>query len=136
MVINKGLTIGNKSLKEHFEVINHKECIGTIEKYIQNKTDLSIEVIKELHKIILKNIDDSQAGILRRTNVRILGAAHICLIVLRLETLLVKARFFNLFFQIFLRIRIKLNVFLLRYIVDYHPQRWACTVPECRRFPP
>lgn len=88
MVINRGLTIGNKSLKEHFEVINHKECIGTIEKYIQNKTDLSIEVIKELHKIILKNIDDSQAGILRRTNVRILGAAHIPPDAVKLERLL------------------------------------------------
>jgi Fic family protein len=27
LVINRGLTIGNKSLKEHFEAINHKEGI-------------------------------------------------------------------------------------------------------------
>jgi Fic family protein len=77
LVINRGLTIGNKSLKEHFEVINHKECIQLLEKYIERKEDLSITVIKDLHKIILKNIDDLQAGVFRRTNVRILGAVHI-----------------------------------------------------------
>ena len=27
LVINRGLTIGNKSLKEHFEAINHKDGI-------------------------------------------------------------------------------------------------------------
>lgn len=26
LVINRGLTIGNKTLKEHFEALNHKEC--------------------------------------------------------------------------------------------------------------
>ena len=77
LVINRGLTIGNKSLKEHFEAINHKECINLIEKYVQKKKDLSLEIIKELHLSILKNIDDIQAGVFRRTNVRILGAVHI-----------------------------------------------------------
>jgi len=77
LVINRGLTIGNKSLKEHFEVLNHKECIQLLEKYIEKKEDLSVTIIKELHKLILKNIDDFQAGVFRRTNVRILGAVHI-----------------------------------------------------------
>ena len=34
LVLNRGLTIGNKSLKEHFEAINHKECIELIEKFV------------------------------------------------------------------------------------------------------
>lgn len=77
LVINRGLTIGNKSLKEHFEAINHKECIELIEKFVEKKDELSTDFIKKIHKSILKNIDDSQAGVYRNTNVRILGAVHI-----------------------------------------------------------
>lgn len=76
LVLNRGLTIGNKSLKEHFEAINHKECIELIEKFVEKKEELSTKFIKHLHKIILKNIDDYQAGVYRKTNVRILGAVH------------------------------------------------------------
>jgi Fic family protein len=77
LVINRGLTIGNKSLKEHFEAINHKECIELIQKFVEKKEELNVQFIKQLHKIILKNIDDYQAGKYRKTNVRILGAVHI-----------------------------------------------------------
>ena len=77
LVINKGLTIGNKSLQEHFEVLNHKECIELVEKFVEKKEKLSIQFIQEIHKIILKNIDDYQAGKYRTPNVRILGAVHI-----------------------------------------------------------
>ena len=77
LVLNRGLTIGNKSLKEHFEAINHKECIELIEEFVEKKKELNTEFIKELHKIILKNIDEYQGGVYRKTNVRILGAVHI-----------------------------------------------------------
>jgi len=77
LVINRGLTIGNKSLKEHFEAINHKECIELLEDFVDKKEELSTRFIKHIHAIILKNIDDYQAGVYRKTNVRILGAVHI-----------------------------------------------------------
>jgi len=77
LVINRGLTIGNKSLKEHFEAINHKEGIELVERFVDKKKDLDESFIKDLHKIILKNIDDRSAGIYRTSNVRILGAVHI-----------------------------------------------------------
>ncbi|EMM95618.1 Fic/DOC domain protein [Leptospira interrogans serovar Zanoni str. LT2156] len=34
-------------------------------------------MIREIHGLILKNIDDEEAGVFRRTNVRITGASHI-----------------------------------------------------------
>jgi hypothetical protein len=39
LVLNRGLTIGNKSLKEHFEALNHKECIELIEKFVEKKEE-------------------------------------------------------------------------------------------------
>ncbi len=77
LVINRGLTIGNKSLKEHFEVINHKKGIEFLEKFIEKKKELDETFIKDLHGIILRNIDDQQAGMYRNTRVRILGSVHI-----------------------------------------------------------
>lgn len=77
LVLNRGLTIGGKSLKEHFEIINHKEAIGQLKEFVQKKLDLSEELILELHKIILNNIDPLERGKYRRTNVRILGAVHL-----------------------------------------------------------
>ncbi|EKO25747.1 Fic family protein [Leptospira interrogans] len=77
LVLRQGITIGNKSLREHFEVLNHKEGIDFIENTIKKKKDISIDLIREIHGLILKNIDDEEAGVFRRTNVRITGASHI-----------------------------------------------------------
>jgi len=77
LVLNRGLTIGNKSLEEHFEALNHKECIGLLERFVEKRETLSVSFIKKIHAVILKNIDDRGAGVYRRTNVRILGAVHI-----------------------------------------------------------
>jgi len=77
LVINRGLTIGKKSLSEHFEAINHKEGIQYLYDFIKKKKELSEDAILALHKIILKNIDDTEAGHYRTSNVMITGAVHI-----------------------------------------------------------
>jgi Fic family protein len=77
LVINRGLTIGNKTLKEHFEAINHKESIQFLYDFVKKKKNLDEAVILEIHKIILKNINDADAGHYRNVNVMITGAVHL-----------------------------------------------------------
>jgi Fic family protein len=77
LVINRGLTIGKKSLKEHFEAINHKEGIQFLYDFVQKKKELSEDTVLEIHKIILKNISDTDAGHFRNANVMITGAVHL-----------------------------------------------------------
>ena len=77
IVLNNGVTIGGKTVNEHLEAINHREGIIQIEKIIQNQQELTENVIKDIHRIILKGIDDLEAGCYRRTNVRIVGARMI-----------------------------------------------------------
>lgn len=77
LVLNRGITIGNKSIREHFEAVNHKQCVERIERFVQKKEALTIGFILELHRIILHGIDDENAGRFRRQNVRILGAVHL-----------------------------------------------------------
>ncbi len=76
-VVLEGITIGGKTLREHFEVINHAEAILYIEDMIKNKEELSEYVIKSIHSLILKNIDNDNAGKYRNQNVIISGAEHI-----------------------------------------------------------
>lgn len=77
VILEDGLTIGKgKSLKEHLEVINHKEAIDYIDDIVSKDLDISERVIKDLHYIILKSIDNKNAGQYRQTNVLISGSKH------------------------------------------------------------
>ena len=74
IVINKGITIGGKTVNEHFEAINHKNGIEYIRSIVGKKEKITEETVKKLHELILKSIDDGEAGCYRRQNVRIVGA--------------------------------------------------------------
>lgn len=77
IVLEAGLTIGSKSLKEHLEVINHKEAISFVEDLADSKTDITERNIREIHGLVLKEIDSKYAGRYRDIQVRITGAVHV-----------------------------------------------------------
>ena len=76
-ILEDGVTIGGKSLREHLEAINHKQAIMLAEDIVKQKEIMSERIIKELHAIIMHGIDNSIAGVYRRNNVIISGANHI-----------------------------------------------------------
>ncbi|WP_019413821.1 Fic family protein [Paenisporosarcina sp. TG20] len=76
VVMEDGLTIGGKRLQEHFEVINHSEAIYFIEDQVNRIEPLDEKTLKMIHHLILKNIDDENAGAYRPINVRISGSQH------------------------------------------------------------
>lgn len=76
-VVLEGITIGGKSLVEHLEAINHREAIFFVEGLITNQEPLSEWNIKNIHALILKEIDNTNAGKYRNENVVISGAKHI-----------------------------------------------------------
>jgi Fic family protein len=76
-VVLEGITIGGKSVVEHLEVINHREAILFLEEMINNNDPLSEWNIKNIHALILKEIDNQNAGKYRMENVVIGGAVHI-----------------------------------------------------------
>ena len=77
LVVNEGITIGGKTVNEHLEAINHVKGIEYLKEIVQKKAEISENIIKEMHRIILSLIDDVEAGHYRRTNVRIVGANHL-----------------------------------------------------------
>lgn len=76
-VVLEGITIGGKTMREHLEAINHKEAIEFLEKLINDNSELSEMDIKNIHALVLKGIDDENAGRYRTENVIISGAIHI-----------------------------------------------------------
>lgn len=77
VVLEDGITIWKgKTLKEHLEVINHKEAIDYIEDIVRKDIDISETVIKNLHYIILKSINNENAGMYRSVNVLINDSKH------------------------------------------------------------
>lgn len=76
VVLENGITIGGKTLREHFEAINHREAIFYVQDIIQKNEPFSEWQIRSIHQLILKNIDDEYAGRYRNVNVEISGASH------------------------------------------------------------
>jgi Fic family protein len=62
---------------EHLEAINHREAILFVEDLISNQEPLSEWNIRNMHTLILKEIDNFNAGKYRSENVVISGAKHI-----------------------------------------------------------
>ncbi|CCE23758.1 Fic family protein [Methylotuvimicrobium alcaliphilum] len=75
-VVLEGITIGGKSMREHFEVINHKNAIDYVEAVIAGDEAFSERLIKAIHQLVLKNIDSPNAGVYRHENVLIAGSLH------------------------------------------------------------
>lgn len=76
-VVLEGIGVGGKTLREHYEVINHHQALALIEEFAKNPQPLSEYEIKSIHSLILKNIDEDNAGAYRKCEVRIAGAIHI-----------------------------------------------------------
>lgn len=74
VVIEEGLTIGGKSLREHFEIINHEEAIDFIDLIVREDHHVEKRIILDLHQIVMRNIDRDYGGRYRTSGVRISGA--------------------------------------------------------------
>lgn len=74
-VVLEGITVGGKSLREHFEVTNHRDAILYVEEIVGKQEPLSEWQIKNIHSLVLKGIDNEQAGRYRHENVVIAGAS-------------------------------------------------------------
>jgi Fic family protein len=77
LVVNEGITIGGKSMREHLEAINHQDAIGFIRELALGKEDITSRNVLDMHQLILKSIDSHNAGIYRKINVRISGSQHV-----------------------------------------------------------
>jgi Fic family protein len=74
MVLQEGITIKGKSLREHFETYNHDKAIDYLFSIVNTDYVLRSIDILTLHGLVLRSIEDDFAGRLRNGGVRISGA--------------------------------------------------------------
>jgi Fic family protein len=77
MVLEHGITVGGKTLAEHLEVIGHKEAIDYVEELAGQNVAIGEREIKDLHSLIMRGIDRSEAGRYRTLDVRAAGTEHV-----------------------------------------------------------
>ena len=76
-VVLEGITVGGKSIKEHLEAINHEKAILYLDEIVKDENPITEWNIKNIHQLILKDIDNENAGRYRKENVTIKGTIHI-----------------------------------------------------------
>lgn len=76
-VVLEGITVGGKTIKEHLEAINHKKAILYLDDLVKDKQPITEWNIKNINQLILKEIENENAGRYRKENVTIKGALHL-----------------------------------------------------------
>ena len=74
-MVLRGLTIAQKSLKDHMEAVGHKEAFDFVRDLVKDQLPLSEGIIKQIHYLVLADKKDDR-GVYRRIPVRIMGAKH------------------------------------------------------------
>lgn len=74
VLLEDEISVGNKSLREIYEVVNHNKAFAYVKKCISENKPLDENIVKDIHSILMENI--LVGGVYRNVEVRITGAKH------------------------------------------------------------
>jgi len=74
IILEDNISVGGKSLREIYEVINHNKAFLLVKQSIKENKLLSEQITKDIHAILMENI--FTGGNYRNCEVRITGAKH------------------------------------------------------------
>lgn len=74
IVLEKGITIGGKSLQDHLDAINHADAIAFIRELAKSSLPISEWEIRQIHSLVCKG--DRRAGAYRTVNVMAAGTNY------------------------------------------------------------
>lgn len=91
-LVLRGLTIGEKPLKDHIEAVSHKDAFYFVVDLVKENAQLTESIIKQIHSLVLADKVNDR-GVYRKVPVRIMGASHTpvqpYMIVPKMEQLLI-----------------------------------------------
>ena len=75
-ILEKGITIGGKSMREHLEVVNLNEAMDYVEDLVRGEIELTQREVKQIHYLVYNKLANAKqiAGVYRNFNVTILGS--------------------------------------------------------------
>jgi hypothetical protein len=62
MILEKGLTIGGKPLKDHLEAIGHQDALGYVRMLAAETRPIRKTDIRELHRLVLQRVAPADTG--------------------------------------------------------------------------
>lgn len=74
LLLEDGISIGQKYLREVYEVVNHDKAFQFVKKSVNEKKPLNENMVKDIHQMLMENI--MSGGIYRNVEVYISGAQH------------------------------------------------------------
>lgn len=74
IVIEDGLTVGGKQIHEILEAKNHKTVLDLLFDICQKNIEMSEDTLFDMHKHLLFDIDEENAGVYRKVQVYISGS--------------------------------------------------------------
>jgi Fic family protein len=77
IVIEKGVTIGGKSLVEHLEVVGHKEALDFVLELAADTTLIGEREIREIHSLVMKGQAFEDIGRYRNLDVKAAGTEYV-----------------------------------------------------------
>ncbi len=77
VVIEDGVTIGGKPLKDHLEALGHALAYDFVYDLVKNKKELSEADILKMHHLFYEKIDEEKAGQYRKVKVFVSGTDYI-----------------------------------------------------------
>ena len=76
LLLEDGITVGGKSFTEHLEAKNHKEAILFTEEVATGKREFTEWIIRSIHQIVVKGMDEVNPGQYRDEQVFISGTDY------------------------------------------------------------
>ena len=73
-VLEDGISVGGKTLREIYEVVNHSKAFQFVKQCVAEGKPLDENIVKDIHALLMENI--LPGGIYRNVEVRISGAQH------------------------------------------------------------
>lgn len=74
VILEDGLSVGGKTLREIYEVANHGKAFTYVQKCVVDGRPLDESIVKDIHALLMENI--LLGGVYRNVEVRITGASH------------------------------------------------------------
>ncbi len=78
LIINEGVTVKGKPLKDHLEAKDHDSALRYLYEMVEGEhhEPITEQLIRSLHQLVTYTTDRDWAGVYRNSNVIITGAAH------------------------------------------------------------
>jgi Fic family protein len=72
-LVLEGMVVDHKPLKDHLEVVGHRDAFAHVQKLVLRKEPLTEKIIKDIHSLVLIDRPNDK-GLYRKIPIRILGA--------------------------------------------------------------